>query len=113
MLVGPDGREYVVKDLPEFEAAWTRDLLTTHEREGARQGLRTLIDIIESEGLVSFLHSQYPFGELSEVPHALPMERLPRERAPLLLDRAGRHQYFGKLQPAAPVHSTRCEPAAI
>lgn len=103
VLVGPDGRAHVVKDLPDFEVAWARGLLTPYEHEGARHGLQTLIDIICSVGLVSFLHSQYPFGELSGVPHALPMEKYLRERAPLLLDRTERRHHFGKLKPAGPV----------
>lgn len=101
VLVAPDGRAHVVKDLPAFEAAWSQGMLTAHERKGAQQGLQTLSEIIQAEGLIAFLQRHCLFEGLSRAPHALPMVRQPRAGAPLL-DRAERHRHFGKLKPVAP-----------
>lgn len=102
VLVGPDGRAHVVKDLPDFEAAWMEGLLTAREWAGARRGLQTLTDIIRSEGLIAFLHRHCPFADLSGAPGALPMEQCSKEAIPPLLRRAERHRHFGVMKPTAP-----------
>ncbi len=74
MLVAQNGKECVVKDWDEFEAAMRAGWMAAQEQIGARAGLAELEAIIEDVGLVSFLERMDPFAELRSASPALLVE---------------------------------------
>ena len=76
VLVRADTRSYVVGDEAEFEEMLDRGLVSRSEEGGARQGLRELLDLVESGHLLPWLHERAPFLP-TQPPVALPMERGP------------------------------------
>lgn len=98
VLVGPDGREYVVKDEDEFEHAVKQGWVTAQEQEGARSGLKELLNIIQSGALLDFLHTTCPFHSMEDVLAQPPARKVPLEQVPLL-HRETRYQHFGKHLP--------------
>lgn len=84
VLVAPDGRQYFVKDEPEFAAAVAHGWLTAAEIAGARHGLADLLAIITTTGLVPFLDAICPFQPLPEAVAPPPMQRRPVSEVPAL-----------------------------
>lgn len=62
VLVGTDGHRHLVTDEDEFENASANMWITAEEQTGARRGLAALLEIIETQGLISCLERLYPFG---------------------------------------------------
>jgi predicted RNA-binding protein associated with RNAse of E/G family len=83
VLVGADARTFDVVDADEFEEAIAAELLSPHEVEGARRGLRRLIGLIERGEFVDFLEAACPFGASTAGP-ALPILRVPIADGPFL-----------------------------
>ena len=86
VLVGPDGREHVVKDEDEFERAVDQRWFTHEEQLGARRGLGELLALIRDGAFLAFLERICPFSSVacSDVPAALPMTCRPLRDIPLL-----------------------------
>ena len=76
VLVRADARSHVVGDEAEFEEMLDRGLVSRSEAQGARRGLRELLDLVESGHLRPWLHETAPFTP-SRPPVAPPMERGP------------------------------------
>ena len=95
VLVGSDGKEHIVKDEDEFEHAVERGWITAQEQVGAQQGLRELLNIIQSGALIDFLHAICPFHSMEDVLDQPPARKVALEQVPLL-HRETRHQHYGK-----------------
>jgi hypothetical protein len=95
VLVGPNGRTYVVKDEDDFTRAIENEWLTVEEEAGARSGLAELLGIIKGNGLVAFLEKAFPFGEVTGSVRPPPMTK-PRLAEVPLLHRDIRAAYFGR-----------------
>lgn len=84
VLAGPDGRTHVVIDQEDFAEAIARGWISPAEEAGARNGLADLLQIINTTGLVHFLHQVYPFGDVSDAGVQPLFEKLKLSQVPLL-----------------------------
>jgi len=98
VLVGLDGKEYIIKDEDEFEHAVEQGGITAHEQEGARSGLKELLNIIQSGTLLNFLHAACPLHSMEDVFDQPPARKVPLGQVPLL-DIETRHHHFSKRLP--------------
>ena len=98
VLVGSDGREHFVKDEDEFAHAVEQGWITAHEHEGARNGLKELLNMIQSGTLIDFLHTTCPFHSMEDVLAQPPARKVALEQVPVL-HMETRHQHFGKHLP--------------
>jgi hypothetical protein len=83
VLVRADGVTHGVHDHGDFDAAIGRGWLSAREAEGARSGLRELVELIERRELVAFLAGFHPFDG-APVPAAPDEQRVPLSAVPLL-----------------------------
>jgi hypothetical protein len=83
VLVRADGVTYSVHDHDDFDAAIARGWLSAREAEGARTGLRELVELIERRELVAFLAGFHPFDG-APAPPAPDEQRVPLSAVPLL-----------------------------
>jgi predicted RNA-binding protein associated with RNAse of E/G family len=82
VLVRADGVTYGVHDHDDFDAAIRRGWLSEREAEGARTGLRELVELIERRELVAFLAGVHPFDG-APAPPAPDEQRVPLSAVPL------------------------------
>ena len=83
LLVRADGVRYRVGDLDEFGQARRDGLILPGEALGAERGLAELTAVIERGELLAFLAQAVPIGPLRP-PAAMPVDRVPVARVPLL-----------------------------
>ena len=85
VLVGTDGRTFIIKDEDEFERAIANGWVTDNEQAGARAGLEELLGLIRTETFVQFLEQTCPFTEVagSDVPLAPSVVSLSIDDVPL------------------------------
>ena len=76
VLVRADASSYLVGDEDEFEEMLDGGLVSRCEGQGARRGLRELLDLVEQGHLLPWLQEIAPFPPV-QPPVALPMERGP------------------------------------
>ncbi len=96
VLVGPDGKQFHIKDEEEFAKAFSLGWFTQEEQAGALGGLEELRTLIEGGDLLCFLSDICPF-QPAPVPQP-PMRRADPSEVPLLHAQT-RHRFFGKRLP--------------
>ena len=96
VLVGSNGKDYLIKDEDEFEHAVRQGWMTRQEQEGAQRGLEELLTRIHSGTLIGFLDAVCPFGAMETVPQQLPARKVTLGEVPLF-DRTTRSQQSGTL----------------
>ena len=74
VLVQADASSYLIGDEDEFAEMLDRGLVSRSEEQGARRGLRELLELIEEGHLLPWLNEAAPFPPV-QPPVALPMER--------------------------------------
>jgi protein associated with RNAse G/E len=95
ILVHKDGKNYIVIDENDFEKVVNLGLLSDNERIGARKGRESLIELIESGNLQSYLESICSFTNLISLSDPIPYTILQLSDVPLL-DVTRRQRLYGK-----------------
>jgi predicted RNA-binding protein associated with RNAse of E/G family len=76
VLVRSDLRSFHVGDEDEFEQALADGLISPNEAKHSRHAVTQLLELVESDRLLPWLHEVFPFGP-SAPPDAAPMHREP------------------------------------
>ncbi|UVI29413.1 YgaC family protein [Paenibacillus spongiae] len=84
ILVRSDGKEYIVIDEDDFAQVVSQGLLSEDECIGARKGLESLLQLISSGRLISFLEDICPFADLIRLSDPIPGCKLQLSDVPLL-----------------------------
>ncbi|CAM3395853.1 YgaC family protein [Paenibacillus lupini] len=95
ILVNQDGQNYIVIDEDDFENVVNQGLLSDDERIGARKGLESLIELIESGNLQPYLESVCSFTDLIRLSDTIPHQILQLSDVPLI-DATKRRRLYGK-----------------
>jgi predicted RNA-binding protein associated with RNAse of E/G family len=76
ILVGKNGKDYVVIDEEDFKVAVSNGSISQEEKEGAKKGVDDLIEIIEQNKLIGMLNDIYPFSKIIDIEPKIPMNKM-------------------------------------
>jgi predicted RNA-binding protein associated with RNAse of E/G family len=95
ILVGNNGKDYVVIDEEDFNIALTNGYISQEEKKGAQKGLDELVEIIEQDKLIGMLNDIYPFSKIIDIEPEVSMNKVNISNVPNLSPEI-RKKNFGK-----------------